>query len=183
MVGTIKGSIAAVYELSGQASFRHLMAFSFSARTVHAYDRHLAIASLLRLRGLLLRLVACEARRSAGVLHGPGRSPGQPSIRVASATDAITLYLVRLSVLNATNKSPPIERTVPLQVTRRHNGDSLRLASPLLSRPSRHYVTVRCGRSHGPRLSHGRWSGCFRRMTPCRGRHVQTPVFPRGTLG
>jgi hypothetical protein len=73
---------------------------------------------------------------SAGVLYGPGGSPEQPSIRVAPATDAITLYLVRAERPERQIKSLPIERTVPLRVTRRQNGDSLRRAIAFESRRS-----------------------------------------------
>jgi hypothetical protein len=46
---------------------------------------------------------------------------------------ATTPYLVRTKRTGRPIQSPPIERTVPLQVTRRQNGDSLRLAVPASS--------------------------------------------------
>jgi len=195
-VSSVFACNAAVYEVSSQASFRHLIGFSSNARTIRAGDqaacRCLLASSVLAFflprRSPLTRgwgrvarekecsgsadassprLVACETPLSAGVLYGPGRSPGQPSIRVAPAPDATTFYLVRSKRPGRQIKSPPIERTVPLQVTRRHNGDSTRLASPASSAA----VTSLSGcsllsRSSRTDPSYGR--GRLLRMTPRR---------------
>jgi hypothetical protein len=91
---------------------------------------------------------------SAGVLYGPGGSPGQPSIRVAPTTDAITLYLVRAERPERQIKSLPIERTVPVRVTRRQNGDSLRLSIAFESRRSRPSFAVRCWLAHRAPTDH-----------------------------
>jgi hypothetical protein len=109
------------------------------------------------------RFVAYEARLSAGVLYGPGSSPGQPSIRVTPTTDATTPYLVRSKRPGRQIKSLPIERTVPLQVTRRHNCDSLRPTSPASSAALAFLFSsgIRCFLLHVSHNSHTAAAACF----------------------
>ena len=135
------------------------MAFSLEARTIYAHEQasclRVPASSVLAfflprrapLTGSWGRAAGekeCPSRRT---LHSAPRlllakpvvgwrlvrterkTPGQPSIRVTTATAATTLYLVRSKRPERQIQSPPIERTAPLQATRRHNGDSLRRAS------------------------------------------------------
>src|SRR6266540_520429 len=110
---------SAVYEVGSQAPFRHLIAFSVLARTVHAHDRPVrlrvlassVLAFFLPRRSPLTltwgraagqkecsvsadassrETLLAKALLSAGVFHGPSSSPGQPSIRVTPATGATT---------------------------------------------------------------------------------------------
>ena len=109
-----------------------------------------------------------KTRVSAGVCYGPSRSPGQPSIRVTPATDATTPYLVRTKRPRRQIKSPPIERTAPLQVTRRHNGDSLRLAfAAAIAAVTSLLCCSLLARSHGSDRSPG-YRGRLLRVTPSR---------------
>lgn len=77
-------------------------------------------------------LLVCGGERSAvgRRVLGPGGTPGRPSIRVEPAKVPSTCYRVRPWRSARLGESPPIERTAPLQATRRQNGGSLRPCFP-----------------------------------------------------
>ncbi len=118
---------------------------------------------------------------------GQGARPRQPSIRGEPATVPSTSYRVRPGRPARQGESPPIERTVPVQDTRRQNGGSLRLG-------------IRCS-SGGPpalllcgspltaaflgRASSGHRGCCGRSLGVPPGRRIdqQTPVLLRRSLG
>jgi hypothetical protein len=146
---------AAVYEVSGQAPFRHLIAFSGNARTVRADDRAscprlLACSALAFLphrspltrdwgraagekecpsrRRLHARPVAGETHRVGWRLARPEQFARTTVYPCDACHGATTPYLVRSQRTGRPIKSLPIERTVSSRITRRLNGDSLRLA-------------------------------------------------------
>ena len=82
-------------------------------------------------------VVAGVCHRVGWRLVRPGRYARTTVYPCDAGQGAITRYLVRALRTGRHIESPPIERTVPLQVTRRQNGDSLRLASLLRPRRSR----------------------------------------------
>ena len=112
------------YEVSRQAPFRHLIAFSLDARTVHAHDQASclrvpasSVSAFFRRRRSPRTLRGGERRRRKNALprrtlprcgcclrnpvvgwrlvRPERKTPGQPSIRVTTATAATTHYLVR----------------------------------------------------------------------------------------
>jgi len=147
---------ATVYEVSGQASSRHLIGFSSKARTGRAGDQ--AVCRCL----LASSTSAFFLPRRPPLTRGWGRAAGEKECSRTRSPRSTTRLLAkalvsagvftarairpdnRLSVrrrprrhhplpctLKRTRRpiqSRPIERTVPLQVTRRQNGDSFRLA-------------------------------------------------------
>src|SRR6478672_7301167 len=75
-----------------------------------------------------LRLVAGENPRVGWRVLRPEQVARTTVYPCDACHGATTLYLVRAKRPARQIKSPPIERTAPLQVARRHSGDSLRPA-------------------------------------------------------
>src|SRR5262249_27948876 len=201
------GRTAPVYEVGNQAPFRHLIVFFTESRTIHARDqafcfRVLACSSsafFLPRRSPLTRgwgRAAGEQECCSFLRMSSTRRSLLPSCRLASlrpkryarttvypcdaGEGAITRYLVRALRTGRHIESSPIERTVPLQVTRRQNGDFLRLAS--LLRPRR-FRPPSLAYASGSFAYLSNCRGCLLRVSASRRIHVQSPIFLLGPLG
>ena len=171
-------SSTAVYEVSSQAPFRHLIAFSIHAQTVRARDQ----ASCPPRRCLHPRF-DCWRNHHVGWRRVRPKRYARTTVYPCDACHgATTPYLVRAKRTGRPIKSRPIERTVSSRITRRHNGDSHRLASPLPIAAFTLQTFLRLRFRLGSCNSHHR-GGRLLGMTPSRRTHVQPPILLHGSLG